>query len=41
LQTLRIFCDRLSTAKVFRNSWTVIASKVVSRNPEERNVGRY
>jgi hypothetical protein len=29
------------TAKVFRNSWTVIAPKVVSRNPEEINVGRY
>ena len=28
--------DRLSTAKVFRNSWTVIAPKGVSRNPEEK-----
>ncbi len=33
--------DRLSTARVFRNPWTVIAPKVVSRNPEEINLGRY
>ena len=33
--------DRRSTARVFRNSWTVIAPKVVSRNSEEINFGRY